>query len=359
MRTLVDVVKPIGDKPDDLFIGASGVGNILQRVSYNIAYKKCHKADLAMIVDYHEPLPDEKHLDRGWTWQKYFNSWNDLNVERIKAYLEAGDTDAVIAHPHFSRGNALSNTHLFQIFLKGMNLEKRVGNVTIDITGFPEEDILTMLYVLDKPANTIRLLYAEPPAGALPRGYGILENGTVPHFHGDHQSGSTSQHVAVFIVGYNAGKFYSLDDHVRSRDSIMIFPKPSLHKNWDCLSKRINANVARFVYPKDMKEVSEVNPLAVKDALNNVYDSYPINDPERDKRWYMGICLAGCTKWPVVGAYLFVRDKMEKIKGLKEGEFLDHSPIGVYYSTSLYDNPLAIRSSRISEFVLPKKETKG
>jgi len=357
MPNHIDVVKPIADKPDDLFICASGVGSLLQRVSYGIANKKCYKADLAMIVDYHEPLPDKKHMGRGLTWQKYFNSRNDSNFKDIKAHLESSDKDMVIAHPIFSRGNAFSNNNMFKTCLEIMSLEEKVGNVTIDITGFPDEDILPMLYVLDNPANTIRLLYAEPPAGTLPKGFGVLKKGTVPHFDGDvHYRCDNSQDVAVFILGYDSFRLYSLDDHVKSHDTILIFPNPSLNKNWNNLSKRMNYYAARFVYPKYKKEVSEVDPLAIKDSLDEVYSSYPINDSDGEKRWYMYVGLAGCTKWPVVGAYLFARDKMEKVEGFKENEFPDHSPVGIYYSTSFYDKPLDIRGSRISEFVLPKKE---
>lgn len=358
MPNPVKVVTPISDKPDDLFICASGVGYLLQGVSYNIAYKNGYKSNLTMIVDYHEPWPEEVRNVRGWTWQEHFNEWNDLNLDRIKCYLEAG-TDAIISTPSFSRGDPNSNIHVFQQgYLKQLSLEERVGNVTIDITGFPDEDLFSLLYVLDKPDNRVRLLYSEPPKGTLPRGFGVLETSSVPFFTGEHYRGDTSQDVAVFLVGYDSGRLYSIDDHVRSRDTILIFPKPSFHKNWDCLSKRINANVSRCsINPKDVREITEFNPLAVKDTLQEVYDSYPIKDPDTRKRWYMRVGLAGCTKWPVVGAYLFVRDIMEPHEMVtKEGKkSYDWSPVSIYYSTPVYEAALGMRGSQITEFFIGGK----
>ncbi len=351
MQNLATILEPLRGNADDLFICASKDGTMCRRVPGELAINGSYRAKNSLLIVYHDPIGPGERLHRKRLEQ--FNIHSELNAEWIRRTLSDSAMNSNAGVLNFSRRHSSSNVHDFHDFLKSKSLEGVIGNVTVDITSLNDEDVFSILYTLDRPGNLVRLLYGEPPAGTLPASEGIVLTSTVPHFHGDHQSSSTSRHVAVFLSGYDSGKLYAIEDHMRSRDTYMVYPKPSLHKGWDSHSKRLNANIARFVRSKDVHEVSEANPVAVRDTLQKIHSSYPIGDPDYEKRWFMGIGLAGCTKWPVVGAYLFVRGTVKKF------DRFEHSPIAVYYSAAVFDRPLNMdrngflraNSSRISEYV--------
>lgn len=348
MRTLVDVVKPISDKPDDLFICSTGVESTCLDVPVNAFDKKSYKAESVLLIRYYEP---EIPL-RPANW---FNSWEDHHAVQLYSndlLNPIGPAEEV----KFARGQPSNNIHSFQVVMK-KSLDGIIGNVSIDATSIHDEDLLSLLYLLDKPGNNIRILYSEPPSGKLPSSRGILNNGIIPHFFGNHLGDGTYRHVSVLLAGYDSGKVYSVEDHIRSRDTFVFFPKPSFHKNWDALSKKVNHLMVGSIYNCEKRDVSGLDPLAVKSGLEGVYNSYPINEKDYGKRWYMQVGLAGCTLWQTVGAYLFVRDKMETHAGSK-GESYDSSPISVYFCTSLFPVPIE-GPGRIGEFLIPRKELKA
>lgn len=354
MPTYPEVVKSIGGQSaDDLFICSSGVEETCLDVSVNASENsgfsidaspenRGYLADNAVIIRYKEPAKN---------YSKWFASYEKRCADALKCIWDE-QLGQDVKEIEFLRGAPGPNVRAFEDFME-KDLEGVINSITIDATSILDEDLFGLLYVLDKPQNSLRVLYSEPPKGTLPLSRGTDGQGTVPFFDGNYHSHNTVQHVCAYLCGYDAGKLYALNDRIRASHNFLFFPKPSFHRNWDALSKRVNKLEVRSIRPNSLMDVSGLDPLAVKSALEGIYKKYPFEEEDYDKRWYMQVALAGCTKWQVVGAYLFARDTLREVESLR-GDKVEHSPVGVYYCTGVLHTPI-YGDGRIGEFLVPKK----
>jgi hypothetical protein len=147
------------------------------------------------------------------------------------------------------------------------------------------------------------------------------------------------------MCGYDKDKLYALDDLLRARDTVLVFPRPSLHPNWSSWSKRLHSIIIRNMHHKTLRGADERDPVAAKNELLRVFESYPITEEDSDKRWYMQVGLAGCTKWHTLGTYLFLRDTIQD-----DG----CSPVGAYYSTALKRREIS-GGGQVGRFLLPER----
>jgi len=208
--------------------------------------------------------------------------------------------------------------------------------------------LISLLYLVDKPGNNVRLVYTEPVS--MPWTHGILKSGVVPGFIGDHQSDGRCRHVGVIFAGYSkhgAREYVLEEERVRARDTYLFIASPSFCKGWSSASVKFNDHL---LYRVKVKEVSGLSPLAVKSELEKIYDSYPMK-ADYSERWFMGVAPVG-TKWQAVGTYLFVRDKLED-----RGSY-EWSPVSVYYATPIVNNPSESYSG-FTQFTLPKKKVRS
>lgn len=346
----IDILTPISGRSDDLFICASGpestcLDSMLS--DYNYKSERAYSADLALLISYDR----YKEADR-------------LNLSinpNVKQYTNFGILSHLmhwlfspgrVKKLDFSKTKSHENYHNIKELFEQKSLLNNLVNVTIDSTSILDQDLFSILHLIDKPNTNIRVLYSIPPKGKLPLGKGPVFTSVLPDFQGDLNNDGTYNHVAAVLCGYEPDKVMFLDDTLRSRYTYFIFPKPSFHKGWGSMSKRLHKNsiISLHKYHLTVKgdskilEASALNPLDVKSVLDEIYSSYPINHEDRNLRYYMQVALAGCSKLQTVGVYLFVRDKMQG----------DISHIGVYYAVP--DFPSIIKGpGELVEFTIPKK----
>lgn len=350
----IDRLKPISGKPDDLFICAAGpestcLDSMLS--VYDLQKVKAYSANLAIRINYGRyeeadrlNLPPSKR-------PSLEQSYNFDTLSRLMNWLF---TSRKVRKLSFSRSKSHDNYHNLEERLKKNSLLDSLVNVTIDATSVLDQDLFTILSLVDKPSANVRILYSIPPKGKLPLGKGPVFTSVLPGFQGDLNNDGTYNHVAAILCGYEPDKAMFLDDMLRSRYTYFIFPKPSFHRGWDSMSKRLHKKSIIGLHKNHLQddsrvlEASGLDPLSVKSVLDNIYSSYPINHEDRSLRHYMQVALAGCTKLQTVGAYLFVRDKV------KEKEGFAYSHVGVYYGVPDLP-PVMIDHGELVEFMLPKK----
>lgn len=341
----VDQLKPISDKPDDLFICAAGpestcLDSMLS--DYDYQKVKAYNAKLAILLNYgmYEEA-DRLNIPPS----KSPSLEQSHNFDALSRLMRWIFTPRKVRKLSFSRSKSHDNYHNLEEMLKKNSLLDSLVNVTIDATSVLDQDLFSILRLVDKPSANVRILYSIPPKGKLPLSKGYVFTSALPGFQGDVNHDGTYNHVAAILCGYEPNKAMVLDDLLRSRYTYFIFPKPSFHRGWDYTSKRlhkslINSNIKTL-------GASGLDPLAVKQVLGDIYASHQINHEDRSLRHYMQVALAGCTKLQTLGAYLFVRDKVEE----KEG--FDYSHVGVYYAVPNLP-PVIKDRGELVEFMLPK-----
>ncbi len=359
MPNLVDKLKPISDKPDDLFICAAGPEGTCLDSMLNAHFweNKFYSSRLAVILAYgilgkeSDPMKvynmDKQDASLNippYEYSDYYSANNFTQLSHRMNFLFPNRVKKI----NFSRSNPHTNYYnLKEVLQEDLSIDN-LANITIDATSILDQDLFSILHLVDKPDTNVRVLYSKPPKGKLPWSKGYVFTSVLPGFQGDLNQSGTYNHVAAILCGYDPQKARVLDDMLRSSYTYFIFPKPSFHKGWDSMSKRLHKRFVIVQGDSKILDASGLDPLSVKSVLDNIYNTHKINHEDRSLRYYMQVALAGCTKLQTVGAYLFVRDKV------KEKDGLSYSPIGVYYAVSAI--PSVIKGpGELVEFMLPKK----
>ncbi len=341
MPSLVDKVKPISDKPDDLFICAAGPESTCLDSMMNAYENQSYYPKFGVVLMYDMYKKAGMQTSKDSNHQQAFNF---RHLSGITHKLIPGKVQKL----YFSRSKPHENHYNIRELLKQNSLLDNIANVTIDSTSILDQDIFSILHLVDKPGTNVRVLYSKPPKGKLPLSEGYIFTSVLPGFQGEVNHSGTYNHVAAILCGYEPHKAMVLKDKLRSRYTYFIFPKPSFHKGWDYTSKRLHKNFLIVRGDSKILEASGLDPLDVKSVLDNIYNTHQINHEDLSLRHYMQVALAGCTKLQTIGAYLFVRSK------IGEKDNLSYSPVGVYYAVSTI--PSVIKGpGELVEFMLPKK----
>lgn len=275
-----EITKIKKDVPDDLFIACISYEprtiGILKKLDDN------YKANVSVFVT-------NKKVESFTKLQKYKDQVKNI-LESKSYFRKTEDVSLFIDNP-------------IQIIIEIDKIIKNILpgrqniNITLDITTFPRNELLVLIYYLRHliKVKTLRILYISPTEYGdwLTDGY---RYSMVPPFFEGEQPASEKKTALFILTGFEYGRAVSLIDDIEPSILLLGRPRPGTSKDFGETSEKIINKIKRTRRVKsEVYDVPANNPLLCRDRIEEIF--------QQNSNYNIYVAPMG-TKLEVLGVYL-------------------------------------------------------
>lgn len=181
--------------------------------------------------------------------------------------------------------------------VKTIPIDRQNINITLDITTFPRNELLVLIYYLRhlSTVKTIRILYVSPNEYAdwLTDGY---RYSMVPSFFEGYPPASEKKTALFILTGFEYRRAVSLIDDIEPSALLLGRPRPGTSENFKEVSEEIIKKIKRTrrVYSR-IYDVPANNPFLCRDCIEKIF--------QQNSNYNLYIAPMG-TKLEALGIYL-------------------------------------------------------
>ena len=264
-----------------------------------VSFEDRCKRSTEIIDDFYKA----KHGVIFWYNEPEFSDTRFKNKREIEKNLEkAIENDLIVIAAPLK--DAVEGVEKFKKCLQERSIKLKNKKITIDLTVFTKQYLMTLLDYLDDPhnENKLRIVYTFVDtygiiSKGLPLSKGLDDIIAVSGFGGRYSH--KKKNLLIMFLGFEGKRALAVYEKYAPHFTIAIIGKPAYEDEWTEYSEKLNQALLEQ-YNVEKEYASVMDPFGVCTLLENIYKKY-----KNDYNIY--IAPLG-TKLQTLGAYLFSKN---------------------------------------------------